>query len=289
MREASARGFTAAAARELIERRADDQEWEADLIELTDKALSIDPADPCFRFFKIELELGVSLSEEEESSELERIQEEAARRGDEGTRHRVHHRLQELRAPSPLDVSEDEEVEDEEVDLKDLFEDDEEADADDVTDLDYSPNSRELLDSLPPEVVDSTSQLLSILSQMSEAQIEEARRTRPKDMPRGDNAMNPYLVLGVLPDADDQAIRRAYLENLKEAPPETNPGRFKAISAAYDKIKDEGSRHRYTLFDEESPADSPLEAFLRYTETAPRPSPPSYENLMEFLRVCLKK
>jgi curved DNA-binding protein CbpA len=98
--------------------------------------------------------------------------------------------------------------------------------------------------------------------------------------------MNPYLVLGLPPDADDARIRRAYLEAVKASPPETHPARFKEIAAAYERIKDETSRHRYELFDTECPGNSPLDAFLRHARSAGPPAPLSFEALKELLRIC---
>ena len=100
--------------------------------------------------------------------------------------------------------------------------------------------------------------------------------------------MNPHLVLGVPRDADDARIRRAYLDAVKEATPETHPARFKEIAAAYEKIKDETSRHRYELFNTECPGESPLDVFLRPARLATRPAPLSFEAMKELLRSCSK-
>jgi curved DNA-binding protein CbpA len=60
---------------------------------------------------------------------------------------------------------------------------------------------------------------------------------------------DPYTVLGVAPDADDEAIRRRYLELIREFPPEHHGERFSVIRAAYEKVKDIDARVRYRLFD----------------------------------------
>ena len=100
--------------------------------------------------------------------------------------------------------------------------------------------------------------------------------------------MDPYFVLGVPRDADDQRIRRAYLEAVKAATPETDPERFKLVSAAYERIQDEGRRHLYELFHEEAPGNSPLDVFLKCVRRSARPAPMPLETLKEFLRSCSK-
>jgi curved DNA-binding protein CbpA len=101
--------------------------------------------------------------------------------------------------------------------------------------------------------------------------------------------MNPYLILGVPANADDQAIRRAYLEGIRQATPEKDPQRFKELTAAYDRIKDEESRYQYELFDMESPGGSPMEVFLKYARLCATPAPLPFEAFKEYLRSCLKK
>ena len=100
--------------------------------------------------------------------------------------------------------------------------------------------------------------------------------------------MNPYVVLGVPQNADDPQIRRAYLEAVKEATPETHPARFKALTEAYEKIKDETHRHRYELFTLDCPGDSPLDVFLRHIRLSAQPAPLSFEAMKELLRSCSK-
>ena len=49
---------------------------------------------------------------------------------------------------------------------------------------------------------------------------------------------DPYEVLGVARDADEQAIRRRYLELVRQHPPEREPERFAVIREAYDRLRD---------------------------------------------------
>ena len=71
---------------------------------------------------------------------------------------------------------------------------------------------------------------------------------------------NPYEVLGVPPDADDEAVRRRYLELTREFPPEQHAARFAAVRAAYEKLKDLDARTRYRLF--EAGAEDTIEAII---------------------------
>ena len=100
--------------------------------------------------------------------------------------------------------------------------------------------------------------------------------------------MNPFLILGVPPDADDQWIRQAYLEAIKVATPDTDPQRFRLISSAYEKIKDEASRNQFILFDRECPADTPWHAYLQYVRWCVKPQPLPFEAMKKYLRSCAK-
>ncbi len=60
---------------------------------------------------------------------------------------------------------------------------------------------------------------------------------------------DPYQVLGLPPDADDEAIRRRYLELVKQYPPGQHAGRFAEVRKAYEQLKDLATRVRHRLFD----------------------------------------
>lgn len=59
---------------------------------------------------------------------------------------------------------------------------------------------------------------------------------------------SPYERLGVGEHATDAEIKQAYLQRVKENPPDRDPQRFQAIQQAYEAIKDEECRLRYALF-----------------------------------------
>ena len=61
---------------------------------------------------------------------------------------------------------------------------------------------------------------------------------------------DPYTILGVAPESDDEAIRRRYLALVREFSPEQHPQRFAAIRAAYDAVKDLNSRVKNRLFEQ---------------------------------------
>lgn len=64
---------------------------------------------------------------------------------------------------------------------------------------------------------------------------------------------DPYRLLGVAPDADDQTIRTAYLEAIRACPPERDSRRFEQLRAAYQAIATKRDRLAHALFDKSAP------------------------------------
>ncbi len=60
---------------------------------------------------------------------------------------------------------------------------------------------------------------------------------------------DPYAVLGLASDAEDEAIRRRYLELVRQYSPEHHPERFAAVRAAYESLRDLNTRLRHRLFE----------------------------------------
>lgn len=60
---------------------------------------------------------------------------------------------------------------------------------------------------------------------------------------------DPYAVLGLSADSDDEAIRRRYLELVKQFSPEHHPEKFAAIRSAYESLRDLDTRLRHRLFE----------------------------------------
>jgi len=96
--------------------------------------------------------------------------------------------------------------------------------------------------------------------------------------------MNPFDLLGVAPDADDQTVRNAYLEAVKRFAPEHCPEQFCAVNDAYQAIKDEDSRLRYILFNTRSTVTSPMDAVRQHFSRGRRRIPPDHKTLMDTLR-----
>ena len=60
---------------------------------------------------------------------------------------------------------------------------------------------------------------------------------------------NPYEVLAVGTDDDDETIRQAYLAAVRRFPPDRRPQDFQRICEAYERIKNEESRLALLLFE----------------------------------------
>jgi len=63
---------------------------------------------------------------------------------------------------------------------------------------------------------------------------------------------DPYEVLGLSRDADEAAIRRRYLELVRQYSPEREPQRFAEIRSAYDHLRDPVVNLETRLFDHRS-------------------------------------
>jgi curved DNA-binding protein CbpA len=60
---------------------------------------------------------------------------------------------------------------------------------------------------------------------------------------------DPYAVLSLPADSDDEAIRRRYLELVRQFSPEHHPEKFAAVRAAYESLRDQDTRLRHRLFE----------------------------------------
>src|ERR1700683_1959658 len=67
---------------------------------------------------------------------------------------------------------------------------------------------------------------------------------------------DPFAVLGVGPQADNEEIRAAYLALVKQYPPDRSPEQFERVRDAYEALRDPRRRARYMLFSGDP--DAPL-------------------------------
>jgi curved DNA-binding protein CbpA len=61
--------------------------------------------------------------------------------------------------------------------------------------------------------------------------------------------IDPYTVLGLPDDCDDETIRRRYLGLVKQFSPEHHPKKFAEIRRAYESVRDLDTRLRHRLFE----------------------------------------
>jgi curved DNA-binding protein CbpA len=64
---------------------------------------------------------------------------------------------------------------------------------------------------------------------------------------------SPFALLGVPETADDETVKKAYLQQIREHPPEREAEQFQAIRRAFEVIKTHRDRLRYRLFQQETP------------------------------------
>ncbi|HFQ80468.1 MAG TPA: molecular chaperone DnaJ [Desulfobacterales bacterium] len=58
----------------------------------------------------------------------------------------------------------------------------------------------------------------------------------------------PFQILGLNSDADDEAIKNAYLTGVKKYSPDQHPREFQRLRAAYEMIKTPEARLSFRLF-----------------------------------------
>ncbi|CAM2068125.1 J domain-containing protein [Sulfidibacter corallicola] len=75
---------------------------------------------------------------------------------------------------------------------------------------------------------------------------------------------DPFALLGVSADADDAAIREAFLSRVRHVTPDRDPEGYQRLRRAYEQIADAEARVRYVLFRRQRPdVDLFLEALFR--------------------------
>ncbi len=91
---------------------------------------------------------------------------------------------------------------------------------------------------------------------------------------------DPYLMLGVGPDADDAAIHAAWLAAVKACPPERDAHRFEQVRTAYATIRTRKQRIAYELFDTRPPCGEDILDRAAPEQGLQRPDPALIEALL---------
>jgi curved DNA-binding protein CbpA len=94
--------------------------------------------------------------------------------------------------------------------------------------------------------------------------------------------IDPYRVLGLPADSDDETIRRRYLELVKQYPPSRDPEKFHEVRDAYERLKDLETRVELRIFEEGS-----LEVFdklIEDLESKKNRQRVTFEQLMNLVR-----
>jgi len=94
----------------------------------------------------------------------------------------------------------------------------------------------------------------------------------------------PYEILGVGIDASDAEIKQAYLQQVKNNPPDHNQPQFQLIHDAYSAIRDHKSRVSYDLFTLPRTDFNNLIDVALQTEQTPTPD---WESLKKILSITV--
>jgi len=84
---------------------------------------------------------------------------------------------------------------------------------------------------------------------------------------------DPWLILGLPPEADDEQVRQAYLAQVKAFPPDRCGDQFQRIRWAYDELKDARRRTRHLILgpDPQRPLSTLLEQAVPLKRVGPQP------------------
>jgi hypothetical protein len=92
---------------------------------------------------------------------------------------------------------------------------------------------------------------------------------------------NPYQLLGIDHNADDAAVRAAYLRAVQLCPPDRDAERFAALRRAFDALATERLRVANALFDKDPPT---LAAMVHLLESGRTPRRPDASTLLRVLK-----
>jgi len=94
--------------------------------------------------------------------------------------------------------------------------------------------------------------------------------------------ISAFDILGVEDNTSDEAVRNAYLQKIREYPPERFPETFKEVRQAFDAIATDKLRMTYRLFSQDTPNIAFLaEKTLETEEPGVRPTKEIILKLLE--------
>ncbi len=94
--------------------------------------------------------------------------------------------------------------------------------------------------------------------------------------------ISAFDILGVENNTSDEAVRNAYLQKIREYPPEQFPETFKEVRQAFDAIATDKLRMTYRLFSQDTPNIAFLaEKALETEEPGVRPTKEIILKLLE--------
>ncbi len=97
--------------------------------------------------------------------------------------------------------------------------------------------------------------------------------------------MNPYITLSVSPDTGDEGVRKAYMDKIKQYPPDQHPEKFRAIQASYENIKTARKRAKFFLFNKSPPFNTTLSCFPTLSQAFKNKRKPlKADDFLEILR-----
>ena len=94
----------------------------------------------------------------------------------------------------------------------------------------------------------------------------------------------PFEILRVSEDATDTEVKQAYLQQVKQSPPDRAQEQFQRIHAAYETLKNRKGRVEYALF---HAGDADFDSLLEQAFTAAQPSPISADSFIKLLQASL--
>ena len=97
---------------------------------------------------------------------------------------------------------------------------------------------------------------------------------------------NPFAILGIPSDADDETINQSYLDKVRECPPDRDPQQFQQIHAAYQAIKNKRARMKHALF---HVAEIDHNTIAQALQSNIKPGRPDQAVFQKTLQECLMK